>query len=669
MAEPAMIYESSVSAAEYLSAEVAIMAGRLADMLTAAPVAGDDTVASSIRFLRELSSSADGPHSLSEFLVAGQRDIAQPLMRIADAFALSPVEVDLIILAGMAEEHEGLASCFRMLHPRGESRPTTGLAAQLFCKTSNERHMMRQLLTQGSAVMSGALTTNGDCPFFEQSLLLPDRLWLSLAGLSIWPRGIQAIDVKSSGWGLEEWLAGEEAARGCEALRRGIPALLLMVADDEDAAMYRADAMAARAGVSAAAVTSAAPLSEELERQLVLHSIAQGNVAIYKAPPQSESTAPGVPMFSESPVPVILCARDGVVSVRHERPVITIRAERLTVHSRATMWAKTLPELAHTAPAFANRYSLGPRAIQGVAADVRERAALGGRSADGDDVIESLRQRAIVPLASGIRVVHPAAHWGQLVLGAERKDQLREALDRLMHQARVLDDWGFLAGRPGARGVRMLFAGAPGTGKTLAAEVLAHTIGVDLLVVDLARLVSKWIGETEKNLASVFDAAEQTQSVLLFDEADALFGKRTEVNDAHDRYANLETAYLLARLERFDGLAILSTNLRDNIDTAFTRRLEFVVEFGEPSMEEREELWRCHVPEAAPLASDVRFDELASLYPIVGGLIRNASVAAGFMASAADSPITRSALVSAVRREYEKSGRAFPGAPADTLIG
>jgi len=154
---------------------------------------------------------------------------------------------------------------------------------------------------------------------------------------------------------------------------------------------------------------------------------------------------------------------------------------------------------------------------------------------------------------------------------------------------------------------------------------------------------------------------------LLFDEADALFGKRTEVNDAHDRYANLETAYLLARLERFDGLAILSTNLRDNIDAAFTRRLEFVVDFDEPSVEERAAIWRCHLPADAPLAPDVRVDELASLYPIVGGHIRNASVAAAFLASAAEASITRADLVLAVRREYEKSGRAFPGTPVETF--
>jgi SpoVK/Ycf46/Vps4 family AAA+-type ATPase len=209
----------------------------------------------------------------------------------------------------------------------------------------------------------------------------------------------------------------------------------------------------------------------------------------------------------------------------------------------------------------------------------------------------------------------------------------------------------------------MLFAGPPGTGKTLAAEVLAHALSVDLMVVDISRVVSKWIGETEKNLAEVFDAAERTQAVLVFDEADALFGKRTEVSDAHDRYANLETAYLLQRLERLEGMAILATNLRQNVDAAFLRRIEFVVDFDVPALAERRRLWHCHLPPGAPLDPDVDLDELASLYPIVGGVVRNAAVAAGFLAATQAQPISRAHLIHAIRREYEKHGRPFPGHP------
>jgi SpoVK/Ycf46/Vps4 family AAA+-type ATPase len=261
--------------------------------------------------------------------------------------------------------------------------------------------------------------------------------------------------------------------------------------------------------------------------------------------------------------------------------------------------------------------------------------------------------------------VLPTAGWNRLVLRVDRLAQLHEAIGRLRHQSRVLDDWGFLEGRPGARGVRMLFAGPPGTGKTLSAEVLAHELQVDLLVIDISRVVSKWIGETEKNLAEVFDAAERAQAVLLFDEADALFGRRTEVSDAHDRYANLETAYLLARLERFEGLAVLATNLRQNVDPAFIRRLEFVIDFEEPTSEQREALWRCHLPERAPLDSDVDLARLAALYPVVGGVIRNAATAAGFLAASEGVAIGRAHLGDALRREYEKAGKAFPGEPTD----
>jgi SpoVK/Ycf46/Vps4 family AAA+-type ATPase len=161
----------------------------------------------------------------------------------------------------------------------------------------------------------------------------------------------------------------------------------------------------------------------------------------------------------------------------------------------------------------------------------------------------------------------------------------------------------------------------------------------------------------------VFDAAERAQAVLFFDEADALFARRTEVGDAHDRWANLETAYLLDRLERFEGVAILATNLRANIDEAFVRRLEFVVEFSEPERPERERIWRAHLPATLPLAPDVELDELARLYPITGAVIRNAAVAAAFLAASDGGRVTQDHLVLAVRREYDKAGRSFPGVP------
>lgn len=369
------------------------------------------------------------------------------------------------------------------------------------------------------------------------------------------------------------------------------------------------------------------------------------------------------PLFDDFPGPVVACGRTGAAGARSRRPLIAVQVERLTPSAKRRMWGEAVPSLAQAAPFLAARYPIEPAMAAAVAADLRFVAELEGRAPAVDDVAASIRARGSVSLSAGARMMRPKATWKDLVLPADRLRQLREAVSRLELQSVVLDEWGFLKDRRGARGVRLLFAGPPGTGKTLSAEVLANSLGVELLIVDLSRVVSKWIGETEKNLASVFDAAERAQASLFFDEADALFGKRTEVSDAHDRYANLETAYLLTRLEQFEGLAILATNLRENIDPAFPRRLEFVVNFEEPDREERLALWRCHLPETAPLAADVNLHELSALYPVVGGVIRNAAVAAGFLAAADGLPIDRRHLVHAIRREYQKAGRSFPGVP------
>jgi SpoVK/Ycf46/Vps4 family AAA+-type ATPase len=212
------------------------------------------------------------------------------------------------------------------------------------------------------------------------------------------------------------------------------------------------------------------------------------------------------------------------------------------------------------------------------------------------------------------------------------------------------------------RGIRLLFTGLPGTGKSLAAEAVASAGATDLLRVDVSQVVSKWLGETEKNLASMFDVAERCQAVLLLDEADALFGTRTQISDAHDRYANLETAYLLQRLDHFEGLAVLATNLRHNIDPAFTRRMDSVVDFALPDLTRRRELWQLHLPPDR-MAEDVDIDALARLYPVAGGWIRNAAITAAFFAAPAGDRIAQHHLVAAMRREYLNAALPFPGEP------
>ena len=633
------------------------------------PLSALGAIASSLAALLTRMLPEGDPHAgavpvLTKF-AASAPEIGQPLARLAAAFDLAQGERDLILLAGLPEEHEIIAGLFRVIHPRGEPRPTVGLAAQLLCRDQKERALLRETLGRGAATRAGALEAAGDGPFFERNLVLAEALWPVLLGIDAWPAAIPRIEGPVATVGLDEWLAEPPVARARAALQAGAPRTVLVLADTETLALERGAALAAAAGVPFVRIAPpAVSFGAPLERLIGLHALARGAVPIVRVAPAEGQAAAALPAFDAHPGPVVLCVRAGMGAIRGSRPVIAVHAGGLSRAARSAMWAASLPALASSAGVLAARYPLEPQVAAEIAHDVTDLTALEARQPSMDDVANSVRTRAAVALSVGVALVRPAATWNDLVLPNDRLTQLQEAVNRLHLQARVLEDWGFLASRPGARGVRTLFAGPPGTGKTLSAEVMAAALGMDLLVVDISRVVSKWIGETEKNLASVFDAAERGRAVLFFDEADALFGKRTEVSDAHDRYANLETAYLLARLERFEGLVVLSTNLRQNIDGAFIRRLEFVVEFEEPDAAARELLWQRHVPKSAPLDGDVDLGDLAACYAISGGLIRNASVAAGFLAAAAGTSIGRGHFVHAIRREYEKAGRAFPGALA-----
>jgi ATPase family associated with various cellular activities (AAA) len=251
----------------------------------------------------------------------------------------------------------------------------------------------------------------------------------------------------------------------------------------------------------------------------------------------------------------------------------------------------------------------------------------------------------------------PAYRWHDLVLPDRQRDLLHSISAYLRHRDRVLSEWGYERTVGGTQGLKVLFAGESGTGKTMAAQVLAAELGLDLFRVDLATVVSKYIGETEKNLERIFAAAVGSNAILFFDEADALFGKRSEVSDAHDRYANIEVAYLLQRMEAYPGAVILATNFKRNIDDAFIRRLDFVVDFPFPEAEDRKRIWRLVLPREAPVAEDVELDFLATQFKLSGGAIRNCSLAAAFQAADEDSRIEMRHLVRAVAQEYGKQGR------------
>jgi hypothetical protein len=277
----------------------------------------------------------------------------------------------------------------------------------------------------------------------------------------------------------------------------------------------------------------------------------------------------------------------------------------------------------------------------------------------GGDAAPDGRPADRPPLAGLARKLAFPYGWDDLVLPSDQLGQLHELCARVRHRQVVYEVWGFGRKLAHGRGLHVLFAGPPGTGKTMAAAVIANELGLELFRIDLAQVVSKFIGETEKNLERVFVAAEQSDAILFFDEADALFGKRSEVKDSHDRYANIEISYLLQRMEEYDGLAILATNLRQHLDEAFLRRLQVSVEFPFPDETHRRRIWATLFPPEAPLGPDVDFDLLARELKLAGGNLKNIALAAAFGAAADGSTIDLAHLARAAWREHQKLGRSW----------
>ncbi len=301
----------------------------------------------------------------------------------------------------------------------------------------------------------------------------------------------------------------------------------------------------------------------------------------------------------------------------------------------------------------------GERAAEGAEPGAAETNGDGGLDAA---LWHTCRVRVRPALDDLAERIDARAGWDDLVLPAEQRRSLTEIVAHVRRRGIVYRRWGFGAASSRGHGVAALFGGPSGTGKTMAAEVVARELALDLYRIDLSSVVSKYIGETEKNLQRIFDAAEAGGAILLFDEADALFGKRSEVKDSHDRYANIEVSYLLQRMESYRGLAVLTTNLPDALDPAFRRRLRFIVQFPFPDVAQRRELWRRAFPPALPVAG-LDFDRLANLNA-AGGHIRNIALHAAFLAADAGRAVTMADLQTAAHRELAKIGR--PLAEAET---
>jgi hypothetical protein len=346
--------------------------------------------------------------------------------------------------------------------------------------------------------------------------------------------------------------------------------------------------------------------------------------------------------------------------------VVEFELPELTVAARAEAWQALLPVHAklvgEEAEAIADTLAAKFRLSHGEIAETLARAAgareLPGEASAWSKLLHQQAARVAAPrlgqLAQPVRATHG---FEDLVLPQDKLDSLREIVRRVRHRRTVMEQWGFGELSSRGRGLVALFFGPSGTGKTMAAEVVAHELDMQLFRIDLAGVVSKYIGETEKNLRAVFEEADRADAVLFFDEADALFGKRSEVKDAHDRYANIEIDYLLQRIESFEGVAILATNMRGHLDPAFLRRIHVTVEFTLPQAAERLGLWQRSFPAAAPRSVDVDWDFLAGRFELSGGAIRSAAFGAAYLAAEGARAIGMAEIVKALHGELAKAGR------------
>jgi SpoVK/Ycf46/Vps4 family AAA+-type ATPase len=365
-----------------------------------------------------------------------------------------------------------------------------------------------------------------------------------------------------------------------------------------------------------------------------------------------------------------------VVYTAHARPpwlvhavpeLVEVAVESPAVAARVALWTRALaPAAAAVAPGAVDeivaRFALGGGAIERAAERAITQARLRDPAAPRitlDDLTESARLVLQHRLGTVARRLEPGFTWDDLILADDTLEVIREVVDFARHRTPLLERWGFGRKLPYGRGVSAILGGPPGTGKTMVAQLLARELGYELYLIELSQVVNKYIGETEKNLARVFDEAEGSHAILFFDEADALFAKRTEVKSSTDRYANLEVNYLLQRMESYNGITLLATNLEQGIDEAFKRRVRFTIQFDLPEAPDRERLWRSMFPPEVALADDIDWQRLATRYEMSGGYIKKAAVraAARALQRGGDLRITGADVELAAQLEYREMGR------------
>lgn len=353
---------------------------------------------------------------------------------------------------------------------------------------------------------------------------------------------------------------------------------------------------------------------------------------------------------------IFLDSDDVRIEIRRNR--FAVEVSKPTPEEQLQLWIDNIRDAPHKLPQrLAEQFSFSHKEIKRLAYRAEKEITTNesGANLATDDLWQLCRLEARTGMEQLAGRIDVKANWSQLILSPEQNTLLHQITDQVAQRNRVYENWGFRDQMNRGLGLNALFAGESGTGKTMAAEVIANALELDLYRIDLSSVVSKYIGETEKNLRKLFDAAEDSGAILFFDEADALFGKRSEVKDSHDRYANIEINYLLQRMESYRGLAILATNMKSSLDKAFMRRLRFIVDFHFPDIEQRKEIWQKVFPSSTPV-ENLDYERLAKLN-LTGGSILNVALNAAFLAAEGDSSVTMPLVLNAARTEFKKLER------------
>lgn len=582
------------------------------------------------------------------------------LARLARVFELSDLDVELLLIALAPDVDSRFERFYGYLNDDvTRRRASIGLALEL-CRVSPADPDARARLTRGAPLLDGGLVTveDRDRPFLTRALRVPDRVIAHLLGDD---RPDEALPGLLS--------AGMPFPVGdCSPLRGALESgLRLTYIQDVPGGAGQAMAVAAVTATGrlplvldltrlAAEPDPIAPLAA-IGREVRLHG-----AALVAGPLEAMGERVGavVHELADLPVTELLFGRLGWDPGWTRQVPLVIDVTPVGRPERVTLWRTELGDrvnggldvAAVTAP-----YLLAPEQIARAARAAAIHADYEGEPLQGRHIRFGARAQNAGNLDRLARRITPGVGWDDLVLPRDAVEQLRELVARARQRDQVLGEWRMRPGGGRGRGVTALFAGDSGTGKTMSAEVVAGELGLDLYTINLATVVDKYIGETEKNLDRLFTEAAGVNGVLLFDEADAIFGKRSEVRDAHDRYANIESAFLLQRMESFDGLAVLATNLRANLDEAFTRRLDMIVDFPIPDERQRRALWEHCLGSRMPRSQDLDLDFCAKAFELSGGNIRSIALTAAYLAADAGRAVAMADVIRAVQREYRKLGR------------